>query len=168
LELFSNFYRAGSLVFGGGHVVLPLLDQEVVAGGLVSREEFLAGYGVAQAIPGPLFTFASYLGAAISGWSGAVITTLAIFLPGFLLLVAIIPFWVLIRTKTGVQSAIMGMNAAVVGLLGAAFYDPVLTSSISSATDAAFLAGIFCLLAFWKLPPWLVVAAGASLGQIIF
>ncbi|WP_231505682.1 chromate efflux transporter [Bacillus sp. EB01] len=168
LELFSDFYRTGSLVFGGGHVVLPLLDQEVVAGGLVSREEFLAGYGVAQAIPGPLFTFASYLGAAISGWSGAVITTLAIFLPGFLLLVAIIPFWGLIRTKAGVQSAIMGMNAAVVGLLGAAFYDPVLTSSISSSTDAAFLAGAFCLLSFWKLPPWLVVAAGAGIGQIIF
>lgn len=164
VSLFDGFYRSGALVFGGGHVVLPLLEREFVSSALVSKADFLAGYGVVQAMPGPLFTFASFLGAAISGWTGAIIATGAIFGPGFLLLLAVLPFWGKIRSNPSVQSAIMGMNAAVVGLLAAALYDPILTDSITSKTDMALFAVYFGLMVFWKAPPWLVVLAGAVTG----
>ena len=164
VSLFDGFYRSGALVFGGGHVVLPLLEREFVSGALISTADFLAGYGVVQAMPGPLFTYASFLGAAISGWTGAIIATGAIFAPGFLLLLAVLPFWGIIRSNPSVQSAIMGMNAAVVGLLAAALYDPILTDSITSKMDMALFAVYFGLMVFWKAPPWLVVLAGAITG----
>ncbi|MCB1425300.1 MAG: chromate transporter, partial [Notoacmeibacter sp.] len=139
LALFDAFYRAGALVFGGGHVVLPLLEAEVVAPGWVSESTFLAGYGAAQAVPGPLFTFAAYLGAvaspAPSGVAGAAIALAAIFLPGFLLLLGMLPFWDRFRAMPAAQAAMRGANAAVVGILAAALHDPVWTSAILSPGD---------------------------------
>lgn len=173
MELFDSFYRAGSLVFGGGHVVLPLLQSQVVPAGWVSNEAFLAGYGAAQAVPGPLFTFAAYLGAVSSqspsGWAGAAITLVAIFLPGFLLITGTLPFWEQLRRYTGIKRAMLGINAAVVGLLLAAFYNPVWTSAIKSPADFCLAATALLALVFWKLPPWLVVllaaiAAGLGIG----
>ncbi|RZI40088.1 chromate efflux transporter [Herbaspirillum sp. HC18] len=164
-KLFDSFYRAGALVFGGGHVVLPLLQSQVVPAGWVSNDAFLAGYGAAQAVPGPLFTFAAYLGAASaqspSGWSGAAIALFAIFLPAFLLVVGSLPFWENLRRYAGVKRATLGINAAVVGLLLAAFYHPVWTSAILSAADFCLAAAAFLLLVFWKWPPWLVVVLTA-------
>lgn len=161
LALLDSFYRTGALVFGGGHVVLPLLQSEVVPPGWVGPEAFLAGYGAAQAVPGPLFTFAAYLGAVMgpwpNGWLGAAICLLAIFLPSFLLVVGVLPFWEAFRRLRPVQRALSGVNAAVVGLLLAALYDPVWTSGIRTAADFALALAAFTLLAFWKLPPWLVV-----------
>ncbi|WP_059170654.1 chromate efflux transporter [Bacillus sp. FJAT-27445] len=162
--LSDSFYRSGALVFGGGHVVLPLLERELVPTGLITKEDFLAGYGMVQAMPGPLFTFSAYLGAAIEGWKGAIIATTAIFLPGFLLLAAVLPFWEKIRSKPSIQSAVAGMNAGVVGLLGAAFYDPILTSSITSRIDIALFTLFFGMLAFWKIPPFILVVIGAGAG----
>ncbi|WP_321393871.1 chromate efflux transporter [uncultured Desulfuromusa sp.] len=163
LALFDSFYRSGALVFGGGHVVLPLLQAEVVTPGWISKDLFLAGYGAAQAVPGPLFTFAAYLGAALqappNGWSGGLICLLAIFLPSFLLVVGILPFWETLRKKKRIRSALIGINAAVVGLLLAAFYDPVWSSGILSIGDFVLALIAFGLLTFWKLPPWLVVGA---------
>lgn len=164
LALFDTFYRAGSLVFGGGHVVLPLLEREVVPNGWLSAEEFLAGYGVAQAVPGPLFTFASYLGGMIAGVSGVLIATFAIFLPSFLLIIGSLPFLNEIRQKPMFQAAFTGINAAVVGLLLAALYDPVWTSAVKTAVDFSIAAFLYGLLAFWKSPPWLVVLLGAVIG----
>ncbi|VVC84546.1 Chromate transport protein ChrA [Sideroxydans sp. CL21] len=165
VNLFDSFYRVGSLVFGGGHVVLPLLQSQVVPSGWVSNDVFLAGYGAAQAVPGPLFTFAAYLGAvstqAPSGWVGAGIALVAIFLPSFLLVIGILPFWESLRGHRVMQRSMLGINAAVVGLLLAAFYNPVWTSAIRSATDFCLAAFAFLLLVFWKLPPWLVVILGA-------
>ncbi len=165
VELFDSFYRAGSLVFGGGHVVLPLLQSQVVPSGLVSNDIFLAGYGAAQAVPGPLFTFAAYLGAvstqAPSGWVGAGIALVAIFLPSFLLIIGILPFWERLRRHKAIQQAMLGINAAVVGILLAAFYSPVWTSAIQSTTDFSLAAVAFLLLVFWKIPPWLVVVLAA-------
>ncbi|MGA8147175.1 MAG: chromate efflux transporter [Gallionellaceae bacterium] len=165
VKLFDSFYRAGSLVFGGGHVVLPLLQSQVVPSGWVSNDVFLAGYGAAQAVPGPLFTFAAYLGAvstqAPSGWIGAGIALVAIFLPSFLLVIGILPFWEQLRRYEGMQRAMLGINAAVVGLLLAAFYNPVWTSAIRSTTDFCLAAIAFLLLVFWKSPPWLVVLIAA-------
>jgi len=136
LEIFDSFFRVGSLVFGGGHVVLPLLQAEVVAPGWVTNEQFVAGYGAAQAVPGPLFTFSAYLGAVMNsapnGWSGAFLALVAIFLPSFLLIVGSLPFWDFLRSKSGFQSALRGINAAVVGLLLAALYNPVWTSAKSA------------------------------------
>ncbi|RDU35853.1 chromate transporter [Neobacillus piezotolerans] len=163
-ELADSFYRSGALVFGGGHVVLPLLERELVPTGFISKENFLAGYGLVQAMPGPLFTFSAYLGAAVHGWTGAIIAIAAIFLPGFLLLLAVLPFWEKIRTKPSIQSVVAGLNAGVVGLLAAAFYDPIFVSSITSRTEAALFALFFGLLAFWKIPPWLLVVLGAGAG----
>lgn len=161
LGLFDSFYRAGSLVFGGGHVVLPLLQAELVPQGQVSNDLFLAGYGAAQAVPGPLFTFAGYLGAVTGTGSHAVLlamTALAgIFLPGFLLLLGILPLWASARRHPSMQKAMLGVNAAVVGLLLAAFYDPVWTSAIHSSGDFALALVAFVALMFWRLPPWLVV-----------
>jgi chromate transporter len=171
LAVFDSFYRAGSLVFGGGHVVLPLLQAEVVPPGWVTNEEFLAGYGAAQAVPGPLFTFAAYLGTVMhrapNGWRGAGLALVAVFLPSFLLIVGALPFWELLRWRTGFQAALAGINAAVVGLLLAALYDPVWTSAIKDPADFALALVAFGLLMFWRLPPWLVVAISAAGGVAI-
>jgi chromate transporter len=166
LELFDGFYRAGALVFGGGHVVLPLLQAIVVPRGWVPNDAFLAGYGAAQAVPGPLFTFAAYLGAISSrtpaGWTGAAIAVAAIFLPAFLLVAGILPFWEGLRRHAGIKRAMLGINAAVVGILLAAFYHPVWTSAILGAADFSLAAAAFLLLVFWKWPPWLVVVLAAA------
>ncbi|MBM7583771.1 chromate transporter [Bacillus pakistanensis] len=167
IALFDSFYRSGSLVFGGGHVVLPLLEREFVPTGWLSEEEFLAGYGAAQAVPGPLFTFAAYLGAVISGWKGGLLATFAIFLPAFLLIVGTLPFWNSLRQNAKVKGALMGVNAAVVGILIAAFYHPIFTSSILEPTDFAFAALLFSMLVYWKLPPWIVVITGAIGGWLL-
>ncbi|ANS77150.1 ChrA protein [Paenibacillus yonginensis] len=167
LAMFDSFYRSGSLVFGGGHVVLPLLEREVVPNDWLSAGEFLAGYGAAQAVPGPLFTFAAYLGASMLGTAGAVWATLAIFLPAFLLVAGVLPFWSGLRSNRKMQGAIIGVNAAVVGILLAALYHPVFTSAILEANDLVFAAVLFLLLVFWKLPPWLVVLAGAAGGELL-
>ncbi|AEI41168.1 chromate efflux transporter [Paenibacillus mucilaginosus] len=165
LALFDIMYRAGSLVFGGGHVVLPLLDRELVPGGWMNSETFLAGYGAAQAVPGPLFTFASYLGAAAMGWQGAVVATLAIFLPAFLLILGALPFWADLRTSPRAQGALAGINAAVVGILLAAWYQPIWMTAVLRPADFAAAALLYGMLEFWKLPPWVVVIAGALLGS---
>jgi chromate transporter len=165
------FYRAGSLVFGGGHVVLPLLQAEVVPSGWVGNETFLAGYGATQAVPGPLLTFAAFLGASMStepsGWVGGFICLLAIFLPSFLLIVGTLPFWEQLRRSVHVQAALLGINAAVVGLLLAALYQPVWTSAILKPQD--FGLALVCLVAlmFWKQPPWLVVIGGGAAGWVL-
>nr|WP_285878656.1 chromate efflux transporter [Neobacillus mesonae] len=167
LTLFDRFYRSGSLVFGGGHVVLPLLEREFVPTGWLSKEEFLAGYGAAQAVPGPLFTFAAYIGAVAKGWAGGVFATLAIFLPAFLLVLGTLPFWNTLRRNPRIKGALIGVNAAVVGILIAAFYNPIWTSSILAPKDFALAAILFSLLAYWKLPPWVIVVLGA-VGGVIF
>lgn len=167
LALFDSFYRSGALVFGGGHVVLPLLEREFVPTGWLSKEEFLAGYGAAQAVPGPLFTFAAYIGAVINGWKGGVVATIAIFLPAFLLVYGTLPFWNSLRRSPRIKGALTGVNAAVVGILIAAFYTPIWTSSIHAPEDFAFAAVLFSMLAYWKLPPWIVVVAGIVVGSII-
>lgn len=170
LTALSAFYRAGSLVFGGGHVVLPLLQAAVVPSGWVSSDIFLAGYGAAQAIPGPLFTFAAFLGAAMNtppnGWAGALVCLFAIFVPSFLLVIGALPFWEQLRHNRRTQAALGGVNAAVVGLLLAALYDPVWTSAVHQAHDFGWALLAFAALVFWKIPPWLVVAASAVIGGI--
>jgi len=166
IDLVDAFYRAGSLVFGGGHVVLPLLQAEVVPRGWVSNDAFLAGYGAAQAVPGPLFTFAAYLGAVIGGPGTAALCLVAVFLPSFLLVIGALPFWNEIRSKAKAQAALQGVNAAVVGLLLAALYHPVWTAGITSAKDFALASVAFLLLYVWHTTPWLVVvlsAVGASM-----
>ncbi|HZS92471.1 MAG TPA: chromate efflux transporter [Chloroflexota bacterium] len=171
IALFDSFYRVGALVFGGGHVVLPLLQREVVPAGWVSQSQFLAGYGAAQAVPGPLFTFAAYLGAVMrrppNGWAGAALATVAIFLPSFLLVAGIMPFWDTLRRRGDIQSALRGINAAVVGLLLAALYQPVWTGAIHSATDVVLALLAFTLLVLWKRPPWLAVLATAALSWLL-
>jgi chromate transporter len=171
LEVFDSFFRVGSLVFGGGHVVLPLLQTEVVGPGWVTNEQFVAGYGAAQAVPGPLFTFAAYLGAVMgtepNGWTGAFLTLVAIFLPSFLLVTGALPFWDLLRSVPVFQSALKGVNAAVVGLLLTALYTPVWTSAIHSPADFGLGLVAFGLLMFWKCPPWLVVVLTAVGGEMI-
>ena len=171
LEVFDSFFRVGSLVFGGGHVVLPLLQTEVVGPGWVTNEQFVAGYGAAQAVPGPLFTFSAYLGAVMAtepnGWTGAALALLAIFLPSFLLLTGALPFWDLLRSMPAFQSALKGINAAVVGLLLTALYNPVWTSAIHSPADFGLGLIAFGLLMFWKCPPWLVVMLTAVGGEAL-
>jgi chromate transporter len=171
VRFFDSFYRAGSLVFGGGHVVLPLLQAEVVDPGWVTRDAFVAGYGAAQAVPGPLFTFAAYLGAVMipepDGVAGGLLCLLAIFLPSFLLVIGVLPFWDRLRRRPQAQAALRGVNAAVVGLLLAALYDPVWTSGIRGPADFALAAAALLLLAFWQLPPWLVVIATALAGAVL-
>jgi chromate transporter len=171
LAYFDAFYRAGSLVFGGGHVVLPLLQAETVPPGWVSNDAFLAGYGAAQAVPGPLFTFAAYLGAVMgpepNGWPGAVLCLVAVFLPSFLLIVGALPFWQILRARPEAQAALRGVNAAVCGLLLAALYDPVWTAGITRPADFALAAAAFLLLYLWKTPPWLVVLLSAAGGAAI-
>lgn len=169
LALLDGFYRAGALVFGGGHVVLPLLQAETVAPGWVSPDMFLAGYGAAQAVPGPLFTFAAYLGVVLGpephGIAGAALALLAVFLPGFLILIGVLPFWDRFRSMAVARSAMQGANAAVVGILGAALYAPVFTSAISDMRDFALALLCFLLLMAWKRPPWVVVVI-AALGGV--
>jgi chromate transporter len=171
VALFDSFYRSGALVFGGGHVVLPLLQAAVVPEGWIGNDVFLAGYGAAQAVPGPLFTFAAYLGTVMgplpNGWLGGLICLAAIFLPSFLLLIGALPFWDTLRRRPGVQSALRGVNAAVVGLLLAALYNPVSTSAIHAPADFAIGILAFLLLALWAVPPWLVVIFGAVAAAIV-
>src|SRR5215468_3336726 len=164
----SRMWSLGAVVlFGGGHVVLPLLQAATVPPGWVSNDTFLAGYGAAQAVPGPLFTFAAYLGAVMNGWAGATLALVAIFLPAFLLVVGALPFWDVLRTRGSFQAALRGINAAVVGLLLSALYHPVWTSAIHSPADFALALAAFSLLAFWRTPPWLVVAFAAAGGSAI-
>lgn len=167
VAMFDSFYRSGSLVFGGGHVVLPLLEREFVPSGWLSKEEFLAGYGAAQAVPGPLFTFAAYIGAVVNGWLGGLIATFAIFLPAFLLVLGTLPFWNSLSRNPKIKGALMGVNAAVVGILISAFYTPIWTSSILGPMDFAFAALLFSLLAYWKLPPWVIVVTGIFGGYFL-
>ena len=168
VQVFDSFYRAGSLVFGGGHVVLPLLQELVVTPGWVSRSEFIAGYGAAQAVPGPLFTFSAYLGIFVgmpSGWAGGLFALFAIFLPSFLLVIGVAPFWDRLRSWASFGGALRGINAAVVGLLLAALYDPVWTSAIHGPEDFGLALVALGLLGVWKWPPWLVVILSAAAGQ---
>ncbi|WP_354686478.1 chromate efflux transporter [Cupriavidus necator] len=168
VRVFDAFYRAGALVFGGGHVVLPLLDAEVVGPGWVGKETFLAGYGAAQAMPGPLFTFAAFLGASMqmppTGFAGGLLCTLAIFLPGALLVIGALPFWESLRRNQRAQAALAGVNAGVVGLLLAALWDPVWTSAVQGPLDIVLVALALLALMVWKLPPWLVVVASGVAG----
>jgi chromate transporter len=170
IELFDAFYRSGALVFGGGHVVLPLLSKAFVTPGWVNQDSFLAGYAVAQALPGPLFTFAAYLGAigtlSPHGVGGAALGIVGIFLPGILILVGTLPFWDALRQRVGAQAVMRGVNAAVVGLLGAALYSLLWVNSIRSAGDFALALVSFVLLTAWRAPPLLVVLLG-TLGGIV-
>jgi len=166
------FYRAGALVFGGGHVVLPLLQAEVVPGGWVREDLFLAGYGAAQAVPGPLFTFAAFLGASagstgLGGWAGGLLCLVAVFLPGLLLVAGALPFWAALRRRARAQAALAGVNAAVVGLLLAALYDPVWTAAIHGPRDAALALAALVALHAWKLPPWAVVLGCGGIGMAL-
>ena len=168
VALFDTFYRVGSLVFGGGHVVLPLLQREVVPAGWMTNDQFLTGYAAAQAVPGPLFTFSAYLGAvskpAPNGWLGAIIALVAIYLPSFLLLIGILPFWNRLRAFEPFQAGLRGINAAVVGILLAALYQPIWTSAIHAPVDFALALVAFGLLVLLKMPPWVVVVVSALLG----
>lgn len=171
LSVVATFYQAGALVFGGGHVVLPLLQSGVVPNALVSSDAFLAGYGAAQAVPGPLFTFAAYLGAVMTaplgGWLGGLVLLVAIFVPAFLLVLGALPFWETLRQRDGVQRAMAGVNAAVVGVLGAALYDPVWTSAIHSRADFALALAAFGLLVYGRVSPVIVVALAAGAGFML-
>ncbi len=171
VRVFDAFYRSGALVFGGGHVVLPLLQEQTVATGWVTSNDFLAGYGAAQAVPGPLFTFAAFLGWMMAGVpnhaSGVVLATVGIFLPGLLLVIAALPYWQALRARRSMAASLAGVNAAVVGLLATALYSPVWTSAIRVQLDFAIAAVGFFLLTRWKLPPLAVVAfcAVASVAE---
>ena len=170
LAMVDAFYRVGALVFGGGHVVLPLLQAEVVGQGWVPNDAFLAGYGAAQAVPGPLFTFAAFLGASMQvwpgGWLGAAVCLVAIFVPSFLLVAGALPFWEPLRRSAHAQAALAGVNAAVVGLLLAALYHPVWTSAIHGAADFGLALAAFVALVFWRAPPWAVVLACGAAGAL--
>lgn len=163
--IFDSFYRAGSLVFGGGHVILPLLQAETVPQGWLTNQEFIAGYGAAQAVPGPLSTFAAYLGtlmdAGPGGWVGGMFALIAIYVPAALLVFGALPFWEMLRTRASIQRALLGINAAVVGILVAALYTPVWISAIHRPADFALGLAAFGLLVFWRIPPWIVVVATA-------
>lgn len=169
LAVFDSFYRSGSLVFGGGHVVLPLLRAEIVPCAWLTDDQFLAGYGAAQALPGPMFAFSAYLGAAMSpgptSWLNGLWCLLGIFLPAWLLIGGALPFWHRLRAKRWAQAALAGANAAVVGVLLAALYNPVFTESVRGPRDVVAALLAFGLLEQWKVPPWLVVAASAAAGQ---
>ncbi|MEK3725648.1 chromate transporter [Paenibacillus sp. FSL H8-0034] len=167
VAMFDSFYRTGALVFGGGHVVLPLLEQEIMPTGWLSKEQFLAGYGAAQAVPGPLFTFASYLGFMIHGWPGAVVATIAIFLPAFLLVLGALPFWNKLRKQPQSRGALTAINAAVVGILLAALYDPVWVSTVRTSGDFVMVLALFGALLFWKLPSWCMVILSIGGGMLL-
>ncbi|WZX99295.1 chromate efflux transporter [Bacillus sp. FSL W7-1360] len=165
IAFFERFYRAGALVFGGGHVVLPLLEQSFVPTGAIDEATFLSGYGATQAVPGPLFTFAAYLGAVMNGWAGGLLATLAIFLPAFLLILGVLPFWTVLRKHPKIKGALLGVNAAVVGILIAALYNPIWTSTILQTRDFVFAAILFGLLVYWKWPAWVIVGLGIAGGM---
>jgi chromate transporter len=174
IDVIENFYRSGSLVFGGGHVVLPLLQAETVGAGYIDNDQFVAGYGATQAMPGPLFTFAAYLGAAMEEgsvfgqkWVLGLITLAAIFLPSFLLIWGVLPFWSRLASSTRVRGVVAGINAAVVGILLSALYNPIWTGSVFSAEDFGLVMVLFGLLAIWKLPPWSVVVIAAAGGYVL-
>jgi chromate transporter len=170
IALFDTFFRVGSLVFGGGHVVLPLIQAEVVPH-WVSPDDFLAGYGAAQAVPGPLFTFSAYLGAVATptpnGGEGAAIALVAIFMPSFLMMAGALPLWDALRRRGAFLAGLRGVNAAVVGILAAALYDPVFTSAILGPRDFALALVAFGMLQVWRLPPWLVVVSAALAGEAL-
>ncbi|MGJ8674691.1 MAG: chromate efflux transporter [Pseudoalteromonas sp.] len=170
IDIISAFFRSGSLVFGGGHVVLPLLESEMVKTAWVSKEAFLAGYGATQAVPGPLFTFSAFLGGVlngpISGVFGGLLALFSIFLPSFLLVYAILPFWQNLRTKPRIRAALVGINASVVGILFAALYQPVFVGGVSGTNDFIGVIVAFAALMYWRLPPWLVVIAGGTIGAL--
>ena len=169
-DIFNTFYRAGALVFGGGHVVLPLLESVTVGPGLVGHDTFLAGYGAAQAMPGPLFTFASFLGASAAGvnWVlGATVATIAIFLPAALLVLGAMPFWERLRQMPRAGAALAGANAAVVGILGAALYTPVFTAGITGVITLSIAVVCYAALTSWKVPPWAVVIGAALVGWVV-
>ena len=170
LTLFDAFYRSGALVFGGGHVVLPLLATRVVDPGWVTEEAFLAGYGLTQAVPGPLFTFAAYLGAVMApapnGLAGAALALVAVFLPGLLLVYGALPFWAALRAHPLAAAAARGANAAVVGILAAALYDPVWTGAVLTPVDFALALAGFSALVVWRAPPWVVVGLLAGAGVV--
>ena len=171
VELTAAFYRAGALVVGGGHVVLPLLEASTVSSGWVTPEQFVAGYGAAQAVPGPLFTFAAYLGALAEvgpgGVAGAALATIAIFLPGFLLIVGVLPFWNQFRADPRGQAVMRGVNAAVVGVLAAALYDPLFTTGITSPATFGLALTCFVMLVAWRFPAWAIVIVGAGGGVLL-
>ena len=171
LAVFDGFYRAGSLVFGGGHVVLPLLRAEVVPNGWVSDDVFLAGYGAAQALPGPIFTFSAYLGTVMhagpGAWRGGLLCLLAIFLPAWLILGGALPFWDELRKKGWMQAALCGANASVVGVLLAALYTPVIAQGVRTSYDVGVVLITFGLLEIYKFPAWLVVILAALAGQFL-
>jgi chromate transporter len=171
VAMIDAFYRTGALVFGGGHVVLPLLQAEVVPPGWVSNETFLAGYGAVQAVPGPLFTFAAFLGASTnqtpSGWTGGLLCLLAIFAPSFLLIAGVLPFWERLRRSVRTRAALAGINAAVVGLLLTALYDPVWTNAIFTLQDFGLALAALIALMFWRLPAWLVVIGSGVVGGMM-
>ncbi|WP_321166502.1 chromate transporter [Paenibacillus sp. Soil766] len=167
LALFDSFFRVGSLVFGGGHVVLPMLQAEVVPPGWLTDSQFLAGYGAAQAVPGPLFTFSSYIGTVMNGWKGGLLALIAMFLPSFLLVTGSLPLWNAIRRHHNFQSILKGINAAVVGILLAALFNPVWISAIHTPLDFCLVLAAFGLLMLWKLPPWAVVLFSACSGAFI-
>jgi chromate transporter len=162
ISLADRFYRTGALVFGGGHVVLPLLQSAVVPPGWLSMETFLAGYGAAQSVPGPLFTFAAFLGAAIAGPWGALVCLIAIFLPSFLLIVGVVPYWTALRRHAAAGCFLKGVNAAVVGLLAAALYNPIFPSAIDGPLDMAIAGGLFALLMLARVPSWMIAVLGAA------
>ena len=172
LAVLDGFYRSGALVFGGGHVVLPLLRAETVTPGWVADDRFLAGYGLAQAVPGPLFTFAAYLGTVLTpprphGWLGALLCLGGIFLPSGLLVLGVLPFWEELRRRPAAQATLRGANAAVVGLLLAALYQPVFTSAVHGPMDLVVALGTFSLLVLWRCPPWIVVGLAAAAGMAL-
>ena len=170
-DLFAAFYRSGALVFGGGHVVLPLLREAFVTPGWIGDDAFLAGYGAAQAVPGPLFTFSAYLGAMVTptphGVAGAALGLFSVFLPGILILIGALPFWDTFRTRSSAQAAMRGVNAAVVGILGAALYNPLWTTSVKSSGDFAVALACFVLLVAWRAPPLVVVLVSACGGIVL-
>lgn len=168
IAMIDHFYRSGALVFGGGHVVLPLLEGAFVGGKMISADDFITGYALAQAVPGPLFTFASYIGTVMSGWLGAIVATLAIFLPAFLLLVGVLPFWERVQNNMHMRKVLKGVSAGVVGILVAAFYDPILTSAMHTRIDFVFAAILFVLLAYCKVPSWAIVILGIIGGVVLY
>ena len=165
-DLAGIHYRAGALVFGGGHVVLPLLEQPLVPE-LMDSSTFLAGYGMAQAVPGPLFTFAAYLGQVVAGPAGALVAVLFIFAPGFLLLAGVLPFWTRIRANPHVQAGLVGVNAAVVGVLAAALYDPIVVTTLVGPVEVVFAAALFVALRVGRLPSWAVVVAAVLASPLL-
>ncbi len=167
LVMFDKFYRSGLLVFGGGHVVLPLLEREFVPG-LLDADDFIAGYGFAQAVPGPLFTFASYLGAVMKGAVGGLFAMIAIFLPAFLLVTGCLPFWEQLRRNTWMRRALKGINAGVLGILAAAWIAPIITHTIKAPVDIVWAVLLFVMLYFFKVAPWIIVVTGIIIGLLVY